>query len=133
LLVSTGRFLVYAALLAMAGVVGAASGWEPGPILVAAGLVIIDDLLHEPARLRLLAFLSVVKRTDFTYLLKLSGMSKGNLSVQMNKLGDAEMVRIDKSFQGNRPRTVYQLTDRGKKALRAYKKNMNTILAALPD
>ena len=93
----------------------------------------IDDLLHEPARLRLLVLLSVVKRTDFTYLLKLSGMSKGNLSVQMNKLADAKIVRIDKSFQGNRPRTMYELTAQGRKALRAYKKNMKTILAALPD
>ena len=84
----------------------------------------IDDLLHEPARLRLLVFLSVVK---------LSGMSKGNLSVQMNKLGDAKMVRIDKSFQGKRPRTMYELTAQGKKALRAYKKSMKSILAALPD
>jgi DNA-binding MarR family transcriptional regulator len=93
----------------------------------------IDDLLHEPARLRLLAFLSVVRRTDFTYLLKLTGMSKGNLSVQMNKLGDADMVNIEKSYAGNRPRTIYQLTDAGRKALRAYKKNMNIILEALPD
>lgn len=93
----------------------------------------IDDLLHEPARLRLLVFLSVVKRTDFTYLLKLSGMSKGNLSVQINKLGDANMVKIDKSFQGNRPRTMYELTAQGRKALREYKKNMKAILAALPD
>jgi DNA-binding MarR family transcriptional regulator len=93
----------------------------------------IDDLLHEPARLRLLAFLSVVRRTDFTYLLKLTGMSKGNLSVQMNKLGDADMVLIEKSFAGNRPRTIYQLTDAGRRALRAYKKNMNIILEALPD
>jgi DNA-binding PadR family transcriptional regulator len=66
----------------------------------------IDDLLHEP---------------------------KGNLSVQMNKLGDANMVKIDKSFQGNRPRTMYELTAQGRKALREYKKNMNAILAALPD
>ena len=93
----------------------------------------IDDLLHEPARLRLLVLLSVVKRTDFTYLLNLSGMSKGNLSVQMNKLADAKIVRIDKSFQGNRPRTMYELTTQGRKALRAYKRNMKTILAALPD
>ena len=60
-------------------------------------------------------------------------MSKGNLSVQMNKLGSAKMVRIDKSFAGNRPRTMYELTAQGRKALRAYKKNMKTILAALPD
>ena len=93
----------------------------------------IDDLLHEPARLRLLVLLWVVKRTDFSYLLKLSGMSKGILSVQMNKLADAKIVRIDKSFQGNRPRTMYELTAQGRKALHAYKKNMETILAALPD
>jgi len=93
----------------------------------------IDDLLHEPARLRLLAFLAVVKRADFTYLLKLTGMSKGNLSVQMNKLGDAGLVQIEKSFAGKRPRTVYQLTREGRDALRAYKKNLTIILDALPD
>jgi DNA-binding MarR family transcriptional regulator len=93
----------------------------------------IDDLLHEPARLRLLAFLAVVKRADFTYLLKLTGMSKGNLSVQMSKLGDAGLVQIEKSFAGKRPRTVYQLTSKGRDALRAYKKNLTTILDALPD
>ena len=93
----------------------------------------IDDLLHEPARLRLMVFLSVVKRTDFTYLLKLTGMSKGNLSVQMNRLGDAGLVQIDKTFEGKRPRTIYQLTQQGRKALRAYKSNMSEILAALPD
>lgn len=93
----------------------------------------IDELLHEPARLRLLALLAVVKRTDFTYLLKLTGMSKGNLSVQMNKLGDADMVKIEKSFAGNRPRTVYELTALGRKALRAYKRNMTVILRSLPD
>ncbi|MDH3621596.1 MAG: transcriptional regulator [Gammaproteobacteria bacterium] len=93
----------------------------------------IDYLLHEPARLRLLAFLAVVKRVDFTYLLKLSGLSRGNLSVQMNKLADARLVKIEKSFRDNRPRTIYQLTARGTNALREYKKNMKAILAALPD
>ena len=100
---------------------------------VAVDLPQIDALLHEPARLRLMAFLAVVKRADFTYLLKLSEMSKGNLSVQMNRLGDARLVKIEKSFEGNRPRTIYQLTEQGRKALRAYKKNMTAILAALPD
>ena len=93
----------------------------------------IDDLLHEPARLRLLAFLAVVKRTDFTYLLKLTGMSKGNLSVQMSKLADADLVQIEKSFKGKRSRTMYQLTAAGRKALAAYKRNMHVILEALPD
>ncbi len=93
----------------------------------------IDYLLHEPARLRLLAFLSVVKRVDFTYLLKLSGLSRGNLSVQMSKLSDAGLVKIEKTFQGNRPRTLYQLSRPGVTALRRYKRDMLAILDALPD
>ena len=93
----------------------------------------IDDLLHEPARLRLLAYLAVIKRADFTFLLKLSGLSRGNLSVQMSKLSDAKLVRIEKTFRDNRPRTLYQLTKQGTDALRNYKRNMMTILSALPD
>ena len=93
----------------------------------------IDGLLHEPARLRLLAYLSVIKRSDFTYLLKLSGMTRGNLSVQMSKLGDARLVDIEKTFKGNRPRTMYRLTSKGIEALRQYKRNMKELLAALPD
>ncbi len=93
----------------------------------------IDYLLHEPARLRLLAFLSVVKRVDFTYLLNLSGLSRGNLSVQMSRLADAGLVTIEKTFQDNRPRTLYELSGKGVHALRRYKRNMTTILDALPD
>ena len=100
--------------------------------LEATDLPEIDDLLHEPARLRLLACLAVVKRADFTFLLKLSGLSRGNLSVQMSKLSDAKLVSIEKTFKDNRPRTLYQLTKQGTTALRKYKRNMMTILSALP-
>jgi len=41
MLIATGRFLVYATLLVIAGGVGAISGWEPGPILVTAGIPIL--------------------------------------------------------------------------------------------
>lgn len=80
-----------------------------------------------------MACLAVVKRADFTYLLNISGMTRGNLSVQMSKLGEARLVHIEKTFQGNRPRTSCQLTKIGRKALRGYKRNMSELLAALPD
>ncbi|MEZ5319079.1 MAG: transcriptional regulator [Vicinamibacterales bacterium] len=93
----------------------------------------IDEFLHELARLKLLAFLSVLKRADFVYLLRHTGLSRGNLSVQMTKLSDAGLVDIDKSFVANRPRTVYALTRKGRAALAAYKASMTTLLEALPD
>ncbi len=93
----------------------------------------VDAFLHELVRLRLLAFLSVLKRADFVYLLRETGLSRGNLSVQMGKLAEAGFVDIDKSFVNNRPRTVYALTSKGRKALRAYKTDMSTLLSAFPD
>ncbi|MFZ0430052.1 MAG: transcriptional regulator [Acidobacteriota bacterium] len=92
-----------------------------------------DAFVHELARLRLLAFLSVLKRADFVYLLRQSGLSRGNLSVQMTKLSEAGLVEIEKSFVRNRPRTVYSLTARGRDTLRAYKTDMKMLLEALPD
>jgi len=93
----------------------------------------IDAFVHEPARLRLLAFLAMFERADFVFLIRHSGLSRGNLSVQMTKLADAGYVEIDKRFVNNRPRTLYRLTDAGRAALRAYRQNMTTILSALPQ
>ena len=72
-------------------------------------------------------------RADFVYLLRHSGLSRGNLSVQMTKLAEAGLVEIEKSFVRNRPRTVYSLTEKGRNALRDYKTEMSALLEALPD
>jgi len=97
------------------------------------GLPEPDAFLHELARLRLLVFLSVLERADFVYLLRHTGLSRGNLSVQMTKLADAGLVEIDKSFVDNRPRTVYALTADGRRALNEYKREMTALLDAVPD
>lgn len=93
----------------------------------------VDGFLHEPVRLRLMAFLSVLKKADFVYLLRHSGLTRGNLSVQMTKLSDAGLVDIEKSFVNNRPRTVYALTRKGRSALAAYKAEMTALLETLPN
>jgi len=92
----------------------------------------IDTLVHEPARLRLLTYLSLLERADFVYLLGQSGLSKGNLSVQMGKLSAAGLVQVDKEFVDNRPRTTYALTRAGRTRLARYRRTLAAILAALP-
>lgn len=92
----------------------------------------IDGFIHEPARLRLLTYLSVLDTADFAYLLRESGLSRGNLSVQMTKLSEAGLVAVEKGFVDNRPRTKYSLTAKGRRSLRAYKRTLQEILAALP-
>ncbi len=92
----------------------------------------IDRLLHEPARLSALVQLAAVKKADFTWLLNQTGLTRGNLSVQMSKLAEAGVVSMDKRFLNNRPQTIYALTDEGRKALRSYKNYMQGILELLP-
>ena len=92
-----------------------------------------ETLLHEPARLRVLALLAVVGEADFMYLLRQTGLSRGNLSVQMSKLEAADIVRSEAELVGNRARTRYSLTDSGLQALRTYKRAMLTLLSSIPD
>ena len=95
-----------------------------------------DELLgfiHEPARLSAMVHLASVKRADFVFLLAATELSRGNLSVQMRKLAERGLIEIEKIIEDNRPRTLYQITPFGRKALRKYRKAMVELLEALPS
>jgi DNA-binding transcriptional ArsR family regulator len=81
----------------------------------------VDRMIHEPARLMVVALLSAVKEADFQYLHQSTGLSKGNLSVHLSKLEEAGYVAIEKSFRGKYPLTVCRLTDRGREVLENYR------------
>ncbi len=93
----------------------------------------LDPFLHEPARLRVLVFLAMVEAADFMYLLRQTGLSRGNLSVQMGRLESAGFVNASKREVEGRLRTTYSLTPDGLAAMRSYKSTMRKILAAIPD
>ena len=91
----------------------------------------IDRNIHAPARLLILAFLSVVESADFTFLLNQTGLTRGNLSTHMSKLEEVGYISITKEFVDKIPRTLIRLTDKGKEALEAYKKNMKYVIEEL--
>ena len=88
----------------------------------------IDRLIHSPTRLKILAFLSVVESADFTFLLRQTGLTRGNLSVNLGKLEGAGYVSIQKEFVDKVPRTLIQLTDAGRMAIQGYRENMQRVL-----
>jgi DNA-binding MarR family transcriptional regulator len=96
-------------------------------------LIDIDPLIHAPARLIVMTYLYVVESLDFVYLKRVTDLSWGNLSTHLSKLEEAGYVRINKSFQGKKPRTMIQLTERGRAAFRNYKDDMQQVLGDLPD
>lgn len=88
----------------------------------------IDRLVHSPARLAILLYLSVVDEGDAVYLLNRTGLTWGNLSANMSKLEEAGYIAIAKQFKGKKPHTVLKLTDKGRLALAAYQTTMKGLL-----
>jgi len=91
-------------------------------------VVALDRTVHEPARLAILVLLSIVERADFLYILDETGLSKGNLSSHMTKLEDAGLIKVEKAFFDKIPRTVYELTKEGSRALDAHRETLSQAL-----
>lgn len=89
----------------------------------------LDRVIHEPARLLLVALLRNIEKADFVYLLNESGLTKGNLSSHLTKLEEAGYVEIEKTYRGKVPLTLIGLTAAGRKAFDAYRKQMNGLLS----
>jgi DNA-binding MarR family transcriptional regulator len=92
----------------------------------------VDRLVHEPARLAILANLFVVESADATYLLRQTELTWGNLSSHLDKLWQAGYVTVTKSFVDRRPMTMIELTPPGRAAFRSYRDQMMNALGSLP-
>lgn len=92
-------------------------------------LLDLDRMVHEPARLAILTVLAAAEEVEFLFLLKVTGLSKGNLSAQTQKLEAAGFLKTRKAFRGRLPVTSFKLTTTGRKALGAYREQMRALLA----
>ena len=93
----------------------------------------IDRTVHAPARLMVMTYLYVVESAEFISLMRLTGLTWGNLSTHLSKLEEAGYVEIRKEFRGKKPHTVIKLTGNGRAAFRDYRRQMQQVLADLPD
>jgi len=88
----------------------------------------IDRVIHEPARLLLVATLSVVESADFLFLMNQTKLTRGNLSSHLSKLEAAGYVEIKKEFVEKIPRTLLSLTEEGRNAFMEYRQKMQQVL-----
>jgi len=91
----------------------------------------LDRTIHEPARLMLVALLSEVEEVDFLYLLRETGMSKGNLSSHLSRLEAAGYVEVTKTYRGKIQMTLCRLTAEGRSAFAQYRLALQASLAAM--
>jgi DNA-binding MarR family transcriptional regulator len=93
----------------------------------------IDQVIHAPARLMVLSYLYVVDSADYVFLMRLSGLTWGNLSTHLTRLEEAGYVTVSKGFKGKKPHSTISLTRQGRAAFRQYKRSMQRVLDDLPD
>jgi DNA-binding transcriptional ArsR family regulator len=89
----------------------------------------LDRVIHEPARLTIVALLAGVREADFLWVLHESGLTKGNLSTHLAKLEASGYIEVEKTYRGKVPLTLLRLSRHGKAAFDRYKKTMNGVLA----
>lgn len=93
----------------------------------------IDKLIHEPARLTIMAHLFVVESVDFLFLQRQTGLTWGNISSHVSKLEKAGYVIVEKEFIDKKPHTTIKLTAEGRTAFKEYKMNMKQVFEDLPE
>ena len=92
------------------------------------GMLDVDRLIHEPARLIIISILYVLERADFLYLLRETGLGKGNLSSHLTRLEQAEYISIEKTYRGKTPMTICQLTEAGQAAFEIYREQLKIVV-----
>jgi DNA-binding MarR family transcriptional regulator len=80
----------------------------------------LDDAIHAPVRLSVMAALASAERIDFRFLRDLLEVSDSLLSKHMSHLEEAGYVQVIKGYHGKRPRTWYSLSDTGRRAFDNY-------------
>ena len=88
----------------------------------------VDRLIHEPARLMIVAILSVVESADFLYLQRETGLTKGNLSAHIARLDEAGYLTVEKTYRGKIPLTICRLTEAGRSAYQNYHQRLKRFI-----
>ncbi len=90
----------------------------------------LDRVLHEKARLGILASLAANSSgLLFNDLKQLCSLTDGNLSRHLAVLSEAGLVEIWKGATGQRPRTMYRLTVRGRQRFSEYISVLEMVIA----
>jgi DNA-binding MarR family transcriptional regulator len=77
----------------------------------------IDDVVHQKHRLGILTVAAESKRVEFGYLREALDLTAGNLSRHITVLEEAELVQVEKGYDGKRPKTWVSITAQGRSAL----------------
>lgn len=95
---------------------------------------VINPLLHNELRLKIMVTLDSLESADFVYLCEITDSTRGNLSIQIKTLQEAGYLEVSKTGLGRLSHTVCRITQRGNDALSAYEQGLRRLFCErVPD
>lgn len=80
-----------------------------------------------------MSILMVMEETEFNYLKERLKLTDGNLSTHLSILEKEKFIKIKKKFVKKKPKTLCQLTERGRQAFVDYTNNLEKIIQSIQD
>jgi DNA-binding MarR family transcriptional regulator len=77
----------------------------------------LSELVHQRARLGILAVVHEAERAEFRFLQDTLELTSGNLSRHVQALEEGGLISVERGFQGRRARTWVRITKAGRRAL----------------
>ena len=93
----------------------------------------LDEVVHQRARLGVLAMLAEADKVEFGFIQQTLELTAGNLSRHLSTLEKADLVRLEKGYDGRRPRTWVRITAEGRAALKQEVAALRELVARLSD
>lgn len=89
---------------------------------------VLDPVLHQPIRTRIVAFLVARGEATFTELKQTLDITDGNLEAHMKKLKASGYIGTHKQSGSGRPQTLYFVTQTGHGAFKVYIESLQKLL-----
>ncbi len=91
----------------------------------------LDDAIHQPVRLSIMALLAQSEKIDFAFLREHLALGESNLSRHLSALEGLGYVVITKVFEGKRGRTWLSLSAEGRAAFENHVRVLREIVGPM--
>jgi len=92
----------------------------------------LNKAIHQKARLGIMSILMASEEVEFNYLKERLKLTDGNLSTHLSLLEKERYIRIKKKFAKKKPKTLCQMTEKGRQAFKEYLENLEKIIRSTP-
>jgi DNA-binding MarR family transcriptional regulator len=91
----------------------------------------LNEVIHQPARLRIMAILVAVateRQVTFSFLKSALNLTDGNLGAHLHRLEEAGYLTITKAIVRQKPQTYVEITEVGRQVFEEHREALQQIL-----